>query len=446
MGRIKLLFRNPAIDAMFSNGVNKMKKIIILIISLGFLLLPNLTKAENEIPLTLDEAIGFALGQNRDVLIKAQDVEKSKKKVSEAQAGLFPTLNFTATTQDTIGLYSKNITQTTTQATVKQYLYQGGKTINTIKQNEYKEEMSQALLDKTKLETLLEVKKTFYTLLLANEFAQVNEGILKNTEQHLQFVLVSYQNGQASQSEVLKIQQSLASVEQAYQASLNQVQTSQILLNNLLYLDQGIKIKPNANFAYEPAQALYDEEFLKAMQNRPEIKQYEAQINADKKAIEITKADNQPAIFASWDYYSRSRTSLSFSPTKGWQDYNIVGITFSWPIFDGWQTKSKVEQAIIDLKETRLLKEKTISDIALELKNTYLDLKNAISKIKSAQADVEVYSDKLSVTEEKYKQGITSSLDLSDASLGYAITLFNQSQAVYDYIIAKAKLEKATGG
>ncbi len=444
MGRIKLLFRNPAINAIFSNGVNKMKKIIIVFIGLILLLLPSQGKAEEEISLTLDEAIGFALRQNRDILIKAQDVEKSKKKVSEAQAGLLPTLNFTATASDTIGLYSKDLTQATTQATVKQYLFKGGKTINTIKQNEYKQEVSQALLDKTKLDSVLEVKKTFYTLLLANEFSEVNKGILDNTREHLEFLLTRYQNGQASQSEILKIQQSSASVEQAYEASLNQVQASQILLNNLLYLDQNTKIKPNAEFAYEQADALYDEEFLKAMQNRPEIRQYEAQVNADKKAIEIAKADNRPSIYASWDYYSRSHTAAT--TTRGWNDYNIVGITFSWPIFDGWQTKSKVEQAIIDLKETRALKEKAISDIALELKNAYLDLKNAISKIKSAQADIEVYNDKLSVTQEKYKQGMASSLDLSDASLGEKIALFNEAQAIYDYIIAKARLEKATGG
>ncbi|MEW6008624.1 MAG: TolC family protein [Candidatus Omnitrophota bacterium] len=423
-----------------------MKNIIIVLLSLVFLLTPTLTKAEGEISLTLDEAIGFALRQNRNVLLKAEEVEKSKKKVREAQSGLFPTLNFTATTSDTIGLYSKDLIQTSTQATVKQYLFKGGKTIKTIKQNQYEQEISQALLDKTKLETALDVKKTFYTLLLADEFADVNKGILENTKEHLEFVLVSYQNGQASQSEILKIQQSLTSVQEAYEVSSNQIQTSQALLNNLLYFDQNTKIKPNAEFTYEPAQALYDEEFLKAMQNRPEIRQYEAQVNADKKAIEIAKADTRPNIYASWDYYSRSRTSLSFSPTKGWQDYNIVGVTFSWPIFDGWATKAKVEQAIVDLKETRLLKEQAIADIALELKKAYLDLKNAISKIKSSQADIEVYKDKLAVAEEKYKQGIISSLDLSDASLGYDIAIFNEAQAIYDYIIAKARLEKATGG
>ncbi len=214
----------------------------------------------------------------------------------------------------------------------------------------------------------------------------------------------------------------------------------------MLFLDKETKVKPDAQFIYEPKEVAFDEAFLKAMRMSPEIRQYEAQEKASLKAIEIAKADSRPSIYASWDYYSRSRTSLSFSPTKGWQDYNIIGFTFSWPIFDGWATKAKVEQAIVDLKEAQLLKEKAVSDAALELKNAYLALKNAIAKITSAELDSVFYKDTLLVIEQKYRRGVASSLDLDDANLSYNVSLFNHKQAIYDYIIARAQFDKATGG
>ncbi|MDP2937657.1 MAG: TolC family protein, partial [Candidatus Omnitrophota bacterium] len=144
-------------------------------------------KAE-EIPLTLDEAITIALRDNRDVLLKAEEVKKAKEKIAEAKAGLLPTLNFTGGWTYTRSYYPKNITQATTQTTLKQYLYKGGKTINTIEQNKYKFGVSEALLDKTRLETVLNVKKAFYTLLLAGEFSNLNKGILNNTQEHLNFI------------------------------------------------------------------------------------------------------------------------------------------------------------------------------------------------------------------------------------------------------------------
>jgi len=414
-----------------------------LILIIFILISPLILKAE-EVSLTLDEAIAIALRDNRDVLLKAEEVKKAKEKIAEAQASLFPNLTFTGGWTDTRALYTKDSSQTATQATLKQYLYKGGKIINTIEQNKYKLVVSSALFDKTKLDVVLNVQKAFYTLLLAEEFTHLNKGIVDNTRQHLNSQEARYQDGQASESDILKIKESLSSVDEAYQASLNQVEASQELLRDLLYLSKDLQITPRAQFSYEPKEIAYDEGFLKAMQKRPEIRQYEAQEKADKKAIEITKADNRPSIYASWDYYSRSHVSAT--ATRNWNDYNVLGLTFSWPIFDGWATKAKVEQAIIDLKATQLLKEKVTKDIALELKNAYLDLKNAIARLNSIQAEIEVYKNALSVIEKKYKAGIASSLDLDDVSLGYAVSLFNQKLADYDYILAKAGFDKATGG
>jgi len=414
--------------------------IIILIFVFPFVL-----KAEGqEISLTLDEALAIALRDNRDILLKTEDVKQAKLKIAEAKASLFPTLNFTGTWTDTRGYYTKDLIQTNAQATLKQYLYKGAKTINTIEQNKSKLEVSGALLDKTRLEVVLNVKKAFYTLLLAQEFSRLNKQILDNTQAHIEMIEARYQYGEASQSDVLRIKESLSSVKEAYAASLNQVEASLSLLKNLLYLDEEVKVMPDGQFAYELREVAYDEAFLKAMKSRPEIRQYEAQERVDKKAIEITKADNRPNIYASWDYYSRSH--LAAGTAKNWNDYNVIGVTFSWPIFDGWATKAKVEQAIVDLKETRLTKEKVTKDIALELKNAYLDLKNAIAKMSSMQAQADLYQDTLLVTQDKYKSGIASLLDLHDASLSYEVSLFNQKQAIYDYIVAKAKFEKATGG
>lgn len=402
-------------------------------------------KAE-EIPLTLDEAIAIALRDNRDFLLKAEDVKKAKEKIAEAQADLFPALSFTGAHTFTRGLYAKDLRQTSAQATLKQYLYKGGRAVNTIKKNKYELEVSQALLEKTRLETVLNVKKAFYTLLLSAEFANLNKDIVANTQGHLNFVKERFKIGQASESDVLNIEAALQNVKQAYEASLNQAQAAQILLNNLLYLDEANRIKAEAKFAYEPVEIAYDEAFLKAIALRPEIRQYEAQIRANIKAIAAARADNRPNIYASWDYYSRSTTSLTFSPNKSWQDYNIIGVTFSWPVFDGWQAKAKVEQAIVDLRQSQLLKEKAISDIALEVKNTYLDLKNSISKIEASESDAKVYSDNLSAVRQKHGQGIASFLDMDDANLKYEISAFNKKQALYEYIIARNTFYKAAGG
>lgn len=421
-----------------------MKRLILVFLTFIFIV-PCFLRAD-EVPLSLDEAIAIALRDNRDILLKSEDVKKAKAKIAEARSAILPTLTFTGGWTDTRGYYDKGIGQTTTQTTLKQIIYKGGSIIHTIKMNEQGLVAAEAVLDKTKLETALQVKQAFYTLLLAREFADLNAGILGNTDEHLAFVKARYQSGQASQSDVLQLESSLEGVRSAYEVSANQVESARVLLTNLLYLEKDSRIRPEAEFQYEPAELVFDEAFLKVMARRPEIRQYEAQKRAAQSAAEAAKAGTRPVISASWDYYSGSHIATIGGLIKNWNDKNIIGLTFSWPIFDGFATRAKVEQALVDVKENQLLKEKIVNDIALELKNAYVELKNAIAKIKSTESEIGVYKDSLKVAQEKYIAGIASSLDLNDASLGYEISLFNQKQATYDYIVSKAKFDKATGG
>ena len=419
-----------------------MKKIIAFTIFFISFIYP--AAMAEEVSLTIDEAIAIAMRDNRDILLKSEDVNKSKLKIQEARADLYPSLTLTSTWSRNNGYYSKDFSSFNYQVGAKQYLYKGGETVNTIKYNEHLLDANQAILDKTKIETILNVKKSFYTLLLSNQYVEVNKAVLKNTKSHLEYLDARYKKGIASQSEILQVKSSLESVKQAYENSLNQGESSQALLNNYLYLDKDVKIIPEGDLSYTEEEIVFDQGLLYALGKRPEIKQYDSQIKASEKSVDIAKSDNRPSIYASWDYYNRTHGALGTGRNQS--DNNIMGITFSWPVFDGWATKSKIEEALVDLKEAQVLREKAASDIALDFKNAYIGLKNAIVKIDATESDLKVYNDNLKSAREKFKQGIVSSLDLDDAVLKQSISRFNRDSAVYDYIIAKSNLDKAMGG
>ena len=421
-----------------------MKKICFFTILSVFLFI-TFAKAE-EVNLSLDEALVIALRDNRGILLKEGDLKKAKVKIAESHADLFPAVTFTGGWTYTSGYYSKDISQTSSQMDLKQNLYTGGKTFNTIKYNGYKFEVTKALLDKAKIETALNVKKGLFTLLLAQDFAKLNKMMLDNGKEQLRYIKERYKAGEVSESEVFKAESSLGDLEQVYESSLNQVSLAQAVLNNLLYLEKDVNIIAVGEFNYENREIAYDEGLLKALEERPEIRQYAAQLKADKSSIEIAKADTRPNIYASWDYYSRSHAVTTTINTKSWNDYNVLGVTFSWPIFDGWRAKAKVEQAVIDLRQTQLLKEQAIKSIILELKDAYLGLRDAIAMIKSSQSDFKVYEDNYRSVSEKYKQGELSFLDKSNAEIKYAVSQFNKNQAAYDYTVAKAEFDKAMGG
>lgn len=400
-----------------------------------------------EVSLTLDEALSIAIRDNRDILLSAQEVERAKSVIKEAWSAALPSVNLDISRLSTQRLRSKPYSTTEIHAGLQQLLFASGRVINTVQYAEYSKEAQEKYLDSTKLNIVLKVKQSFCTAILSEHLCQVNKEMLDNIQEHLDFLEARYKNGQASESDLLTARASLASVKSDYETSLNEREAALAALRNLLYIDEGSKIKPVGEFVYEPMEIAYDKAILQAFSRRPEIKQYEAQIKANKKAVAVARTGNLPAIYATWDNYSGDRflTTTGAAMNK-WKNYNVWGITMSWPIFDGLLTRSKIEQALVGLKEAQLIKEQTAADIALEVKNSYLALKDALSEIESAESDLKLYEDNLSVVKEKYKEGQMSFLDVSDADLKYALSQFNHRQALYDYIIAKNSFEKATGG
>lgn len=399
-----------------------------------------------EVSLTLDDAITIALRDNRDILLGKEAIEKAKWQILESWADVLPSLGLGLDRDYTQNLRDKRYRTDAIHAGLKQNIFQSGKIVSTIKYNEYKKGVSEAVLDKTKLELVLDVKKAFCTLVLAQGFANLNKEILENTTAHLSLLEERFKSGESSESDITGARACLSNARQAYDESLNQIEANQVLLRQLLYLNESVAIKPQAAFTYTPEEINYDKAFLEAMRKRPEIRQYEMQEKADKKNIAIARTGMLPSIYASFDSYGADNLLTATGATGKWKNYQVFGITFSWPFFDGFATAAKIEQAQAGLKETQLNRQKAIQDIAAELKNAYLSMKNAVSKIDAVESDARFYKDNLSVVKNRYKEGITSALDVSDANLKYAVSMFNKEQTLYDYIISKGSIEKATGG
>ena len=401
--------------------------------------------ADESITLSLDEALAIALRDNREVRLSQEKLAQEKSKVAEAKSAFWPEISLNTTATRTRGLYRKDINSYSFSTGIKQYLYKGGKTVNTLHKAEYETRAQEAVVDKATSEIALGVKKLFYTLSIAKELTQLNKEILENTKAYLATITARYEKGEVSESEVLKVKVSVSSYESIYEAALNQMHSAIALLKSALYIEEDAVVDIQNGFEYTPREIAVDEAILNALRLRPEIKQYEAQYEADKAQVEITKSENRPTVYGSFDYYSRSTTSLSFSPSKGWQDYNLVGLTLSWPIFDGWATKHKVEQAVSTLKQDSILQEKLKMDIATQVKEAYLSLKSAIAIIEPKKKDIELYTDNLTVAQAQYQKGILSELGLKDAKLKLSVSQFNQKQALYDCLVAKARLENAMG-
>ena len=411
-----------------------------------FLFSVNIVLAK-EVSLDINEAIALALRDNPVILLKAEDIEKAKAKIKESLSEALPKVSLTSTLSKTNNYYpNKDITSDSLSLSFKQIIYTGGRIVNTIKYTEYGLDIAKIILDEAKLDIVANTKKAFYSLLLAREFVNLNYKILKNIEAHYNSFKIKYNYGEISKTDLLKLKQSLVLARSQYEESLNQLNSFEELLKNLLFLDSDIKIIPEGKLYYKPREISYKEAFLEALKLRPEIKRIDAELKAQEKSIEIVKSQNRPTIYASWDYFNRSHTTSLGGLSKNRNDYNVISLVFSWPIFDGWQTKARLDEALADLRKSKITKEKTKKDIEYELKDSYFKLKTSIYKMRASLLDTNVYFENLKTINEKYLNGEVSYLDKFDNKLKYLISRFNYISSIYEYLIAEVNFDRAIGG
>jgi outer membrane protein len=423
-----------------------MKTIVIMII----VMLPWAAFAQ-ETRLSVDEAIALALRENRTILITEQDVAKARQALKESQAGMFPSLTASGTWSHTKGLYADKDSQLIAGAlAVRQPLYQGGRIISTIRFSEASVEVARAVLDAEKLTLVALVRKAYYSAVLAKALVALDRAIKDNTEQHRALIYEKYKNGHLPETEILQIDAALSSVNQEYEASTYQEEIALNTLKNIIALDPGMQVSVDAELYCDPKDVAFEEAFLQAFARRPEIRQYDAQVAAAQSSVGIARAGSRPSVEASWDYYMRSRSGIATSGfsagPKNWNDYQVVGLSVSWPIFDGWGSRAKVEKALVDVRQAQLMKSRGAQDISYDVKNSYLALREAIARLGAADDDIKVYKVHYDTMIEQQGKGIASGLDVSDAALKYEVSLFNHKQAVYDYLVSYSDFERATGG
>jgi len=83
--------------------------------------------------------------------------------------------------------------------------------------------------------------------------------------------------------------------------------------------------------------------------------------------------------------------------------------------------------------------------INLEIENIYLDLKEAEKRIYAQKENVSLAKKNLEIIQKRYERGLVSDLDLRETQLALTQAETEYSQALFDYNVALAKLQKAVG-
>ncbi len=135
--------------------------------------------------------------------------------------------------------------------------------------------------------------------------------------------------------------------------------------------------------------------------------------------------------------YGISRASREFNPL--YARWNL-GVSFTLPVFDGFKRSGLVYQATANQRAARLEREKVEQQVRLGLQQGLDEIKAATETIAAARANIEQAEKVLPMTQNNYKYGAATTLDIVDAQTALSMARNNLLRGLYDYSVARANL------
>ncbi len=401
--------------------------------------------------LNLDQCLQMADENNRTLLQLGEKVNAAKYRIDEAKSGFFPQLSFggSYTRLGSVPEYgfegmsfkmgSEN--NYNLGLSLQQSLFTWGQIKNSYHISKYGLSLAREEYRGARQEIKFNVTSLFYNVLLAEELIKVRQGSIARTEDHLKTVQERYDKGYASEFEVLRVKVQLANAKPPLVQAKNLHQLALDNLKNLLgiNLSDSVSLEGSLEFESFEVDQSQAEEF--AFGNRSELKLLKEQNRIGQKALALARAGNKPSLFGMANYEYKKPY---YSEDEWKTDWNFT-LSLSLPIFDGFLTRAKVRGAKSELRQLDITDKQVRDLIRLEISQAISDLNLARENILSQEENVKQARESLRIANVQYEKGMLTNLELMDTEFALTVAETNHLQALSDYLIAKAKYEKAIG-
>ena len=129
-----------------------------------------------------------------------------------------------------------------------------------------------------------------------------------------------------------------------------------------------------------------------------------------------------------------------------WQKDWSLSLAVSWPLFDGFARNGRVHEARAQLSEATAQQAMLEEALRVELSQAVGDYRTAVAQLTARQETSRLAAETQELADLRYRNGLATQLEVSDAALLLDQARVNEVQALADYVTALARLERLTGG
>ncbi|MBQ5669992.1 MAG: TolC family protein [Tidjanibacter sp.] len=448
-----------------------MKRIIVCLaamLSVGFV------ASAQQFELSLEKALEIALSDNPTIQVAGLEIERQDWVRKQTIGSLLP--NVSVQSQ-----YSYSIVK---QEMAKGLSFGADNTINntaslslplyaptvyeTLKMNRTQMEQAVESARSSKINLTNEVKKGYYNILLAEQSLSVLKESEKSIAETVANTEKMYQQGLASEYDLLSAQVQLSNLRPNIVQTENSIKATKLLFKMYLGLpaDSDFVLEGSLDdFADEVALAIIPTDSVD-LSNNTDLRSLEFQRKLLEHQLRMTNASRLPTIAAfSTFMYSGNDNSMNFGEIIGgsmggmgggssapttkkewwWQKPLSAGISISIPLFSGGRNLNKAHEIRNTLHQLSLQRDYLAQSVNVQVESAFNNILTAKEKMTSNEITVRQASKAYEIAQVRYNAGTGTILELNSSELSLTQAKLNYSQAIYDFLAARADYEKIIG-
>ncbi len=467
--------------------------IIILMISCGLLKISSISAQENQtLHLNLETAIEIALNENPSVKIADMEITKKKYAQKSAYGALLPQI-------DLIGQYQRAIQRQTvyfdgglgmgmgdidpSQYTPEELfivktvgkmftpdpeaaaegiqmgrlnVYTAGLNVSmplvvpalwkNIQMSKVDLELAMEKARSSKIDLINQVKKSFYSLLLAQASYDVFKKNYSTDSLNLENIKNRFNQGVVAEYDVITADVRLKSIIPNILQSENMIKIAELQLKMLIGIDSETPIQIVGtldNYRDKMFNMIIPTDTTLILNS--DLKQFDMQMNMAKKAKEIQKLQFAPSLVTTFNYmYMSQNNDFKFKDYR-WDPYSTLGIALSIPLFNGGQRYHNLKQSEIQLRQLQEQRKDVERGLKLAIKNNYNLMAKSYEQVSASESSVALAKKGYEITLKRYETGMGTIVDVNAAALAVTSAELQYRNAIYEYLSAKSDLEKILG-
>ena len=474
------------LKTMLTNQLHDMKRLVVLAVLAG--LLPSLGTFAQEAGdspaptvLTLDQAIQIALSENIAVRVADKDIERAEYARKGTYASLFPQVDGSSSYSRTIkkqvmymdfdigsfgggggsdepetkaggsgsngggievgrwNTYSAGV-----QASMPLVNAQLWKSLMISGQDV---ELAVERARSSRLETVTQVKQAFYGVLLAKEAFNVYKEVYENALDNFTQTEMRYNADKASELEYQRAKSTVQNAIPNVYDSENAVVLGLWQLKAVMGIDLDEDIDVAGSLMDYSTTMFRDivENDDVSLEKNSTMRQLAIQAEELANTVKMQQYASLPSLALSFSYSINAMTNDFKFSTYNWSPYSAAGLSLSIPIFAGGRRSNAIKQARNQHDQLLLQSENTERQLKVAIRQYLNQMETAMKNFNAAESGVETARKAYEIAAKSYNLGRSTITELNDAQLALTQALLAQSQAVYNFVIAKANLEQTLG-